>query len=122
MAGELKNAYPKANLGKDIPWGAVGVYTYFDGIATVLKQLMAGSRKFTLANLARDDICAFERICQQGDRNRNLRCDVGKGSCQGSWNSGTLNLDHTQTPSIFTPPNGPIRLTLSNTYLVTMGI
>ncbi|MDD1771263.1 MAG: FMN-binding glutamate synthase family protein [Methanomassiliicoccales archaeon] len=65
MAGDLKQSYPKATVGKDIPWGAVGVYTYFDRVATGLKQLMAGSRKFNLANLARDDICALSEYASK---------------------------------------------------------
>jgi glutamate synthase domain-containing protein 2 len=59
MAKDVQDKYPKARLGTDIPWGAVGVYTYLDRVATGLKQLMAGSRKFKLENLARDDICSL---------------------------------------------------------------
>ena len=44
-------------LGTDIPWPAVGVYTYFtDRIGTGLKQLMAGCRKWKLNLLDRSDV------------------------------------------------------------------
>jgi hypothetical protein len=47
-------------VGKDIPWGAVGLYTYFvDRISTGLKQLLAGCRKWKLDLLDRSDICAL---------------------------------------------------------------
>jgi hypothetical protein len=48
---------PKAKLGTDIPWGAVGLYTYWhDRIGEGLKQLMAGTRKFKLSCIERGDI------------------------------------------------------------------
>ena len=65
MASDLQDRFPKAKLGKDIPWGAVGLYTYFDRMAIGLKQLMAGSRKFKLENLARDDICALSEYASK---------------------------------------------------------
>ena len=56
-ASHLKKKYPKAKLGKDIPWGAVGIYTYFtERIGVGLKQLMAGCRKWKLDLLSRDDL------------------------------------------------------------------
>lgn len=56
-ATHFKKKYPKAKLGKDIAWGAVGIYTYFtDRIGIGLKQLMAGSRKWKLNLLSRDDL------------------------------------------------------------------
>jgi hypothetical protein len=56
-ASTLQKEYPKAKLGKDIPWGAVGIYTYFiERIGTGLKQLMAGSRKWKLDLLSRGDL------------------------------------------------------------------
>ena len=42
-----------------IPAGAIGLYTYYDRIAQGLRQLMAGSRKFSLEYLSRDDIAAL---------------------------------------------------------------
>lgn len=65
MAQEVQEKYGSKTVGKDIPWGAVGVYTYFDRLATGLKQLMAGSRKFKLENLARDDICALSEYASK---------------------------------------------------------
>lgn len=50
----------KGKPGRDIPWGTVGVYTYFtDRIAVGLQQLMAGSRKWKLDLLARSDLAAL---------------------------------------------------------------
>jgi len=54
----------KARYGKefkDIPIGAIGMYTYYDRLATGLKQLMAGARKFALKYISRDDIFALTR-------------------------------------------------------------
>ena len=59
-APDLQKKYPNAKLGKDIPWSAVGVYTYFaERLAIGLKQLMAGSRKFKLDLLDRSDIVSL---------------------------------------------------------------
>jgi glutamate synthase domain-containing protein 2 len=44
-----------------IPTGAIGLYTYYERLAQGLRQLMAGSRKFTLGHLSRDDIAALTR-------------------------------------------------------------
>jgi len=41
---------------KDIPTGAVGVYSYLDRVATGLKQLMTLNRKFALDHIEREDI------------------------------------------------------------------
>jgi glutamate synthase domain-containing protein 2 len=54
----------KAKYGKDfkdIPVGAIGMYTYYDRLATGLKQLMAGERKFAFKHITRDDIFALTR-------------------------------------------------------------
>ncbi len=54
----------KAKYGrefKDIPVGAIGMYTYYDRLATGLKQLMAGARKFALRHITRDDLVALTR-------------------------------------------------------------
>jgi glutamate synthase domain-containing protein 2 len=42
-----------------LPTGALGLYTYYERLAQGLRQLMAGSRKFTLEHIARDDIAAL---------------------------------------------------------------
>ena len=44
-----------------IPTGAIGLYTYYERLAQGLRQLMAGSRKFSLEHLSRDDIAALTR-------------------------------------------------------------
>jgi glutamate synthase domain-containing protein 2 len=42
-----------------IPTGALGLLTYFERLAQGLRQLMAGSRKFSLAHMARGDLAAL---------------------------------------------------------------
>ncbi|MCX7347143.1 MAG: FMN-binding glutamate synthase family protein, partial [Alphaproteobacteria bacterium] len=42
-----------------IPAGALGLYTYYERLAQGLRQLMAGSRKFSLEHISRDDIAAL---------------------------------------------------------------
>ncbi|MEO0114968.1 MAG: FMN-binding glutamate synthase family protein [candidate division WOR-3 bacterium] len=44
-----------------IPCGAIGLYTYYERLAQGLRQLMAGSRKFALKYISRDDIAALTR-------------------------------------------------------------
>jgi glutamate synthase domain-containing protein 2 len=44
-----------------IPAGALGLYTYYERLAQGLRQLMTGSRKFSLEHLSRDDIAALTR-------------------------------------------------------------
>jgi len=46
---------------KKIPTGAIGIYTYYDRLATGLKQLMAGARKFALKYITRNDIFALTK-------------------------------------------------------------
>ncbi|MBI4330917.1 MAG: FMN-binding glutamate synthase family protein [Chloroflexi bacterium] len=54
------NGHNGHKLGSEVPWGAVGIYTYFvDRIGTGLKQLMAGCRKWKLDLLDRNDVCAL---------------------------------------------------------------
>jgi glutamate synthase domain-containing protein 2 len=58
-AEQLKEKY-----GKDfdkIPPAAIGVYTYYDRLATGLRQLMAGERKFALNLVERNDLMALTR-------------------------------------------------------------
>ena len=43
----------------DIPTGAIGLYTYMKRLHQGLRQIMAGSRKFALEYIARDDISAL---------------------------------------------------------------
>jgi glutamate synthase domain-containing protein 2 len=44
---------------KDIPFGAIGIYTYAEKLKTGLRQLMAGARKFRLDLLDRGDLMAL---------------------------------------------------------------
>jgi glutamate synthase domain-containing protein 2 len=56
-APELKKKYK--DRFKDIPTGAIGLYTYFHRLSQGLRQLMAGNRKFALKYITRDDIAAL---------------------------------------------------------------
>jgi glutamate synthase domain-containing protein 2 len=54
----------KERFGEDfvkIPPSAIGIYTYYDRLATGLRQLMAGERKFNLGLLTRDDLASLTR-------------------------------------------------------------
>jgi glutamate synthase domain-containing protein 2 len=42
-----------------IPTGAIGLYTYYERLAQGLRQLMCGSRKFSLEHISRDDLVAL---------------------------------------------------------------
>jgi hypothetical protein len=65
-APEIQRRYPGMKLGKDIPWGAVGLNTYMEErIGEGLKQLMAGSRKFKLELLKRTDIAALSEYASK---------------------------------------------------------
>jgi glutamate synthase domain-containing protein 2 len=61
----------KAKFGndfKDIPMGAMAIYTYGQKLRTGMQQLMAGSRRFNLTTLCRDDLMALteEAACVSG--------------------------------------------------------
>ncbi len=58
-AAELKEKYG-ADFEK-IPPSAIAVYTYYDRLATGLRQLMAGGRKFALKFVNRNDLVALTR-------------------------------------------------------------
>ncbi|MDI6808652.1 MAG: FMN-binding glutamate synthase family protein [Candidatus Eisenbacteria bacterium] len=53
----------RKELGDDefekLPAGAIGLYTYYERLGQGLRQLMAGSRKFSLDSIERDDIAAL---------------------------------------------------------------
>ncbi len=56
---ELQGRYGDA-VGADLPWSAVGVYTFLtDRLAVGLRQLLAGSRKWRLDLLSRSDLAAL---------------------------------------------------------------
>jgi glutamate synthase domain-containing protein 2 len=44
-----------------IPCGALGLFTYYERLAQGLRQLMAGSRKFSVEHLSREDIASLTR-------------------------------------------------------------
>ena len=58
-------AFLRKELGDEefekIPTGALGLYTYYERLAQGLRQLMAGSRKFELKYITRDDITALTK-------------------------------------------------------------
>ena len=56
-APELKRKFKERFT--DIPTGAMGVYSYFERLNQGLRQFMAGSRKFNLNYISRNDIAAL---------------------------------------------------------------
>jgi len=58
-APELKNIFKERF--NEIPTGAMGVYSYFQRLSQGLRQMMAGSRKFNLSYISRNDIAALTR-------------------------------------------------------------
>jgi len=54
---ELKEKF--GSKMKDIPLGAVGLYTYTQKFKVGLQQLMAGSRNFRLSTISRKDLMAL---------------------------------------------------------------
>lgn len=63
-ADELKAEYGD-KIGKEIPWTAVGLYTYLERIKEGLKQLMAGARKFRLDLIDRSDLAALTSLASK---------------------------------------------------------
>ena len=57
-AVELRRKLTDAVFEK-VPTGALGLYTYYERLGQGLRQLMAGSRKFALGYLDRNDIAAL---------------------------------------------------------------
>jgi glutamate synthase domain-containing protein 2 len=62
-AAKLKEIYGKDF--KNIPPGAIGVYTYYDRLKAGLQQLMAGIRKFALKYITRDDLFSLTKECAE---------------------------------------------------------
>lgn len=60
---ELKEKY--GTKFKDIPMGAIGIYTYTQKFRTGLQQIMAGSRNFAVKTLSRDDLMALTEEASQ---------------------------------------------------------
>ncbi len=61
-AADIKNELGE-ELFKELPTGALGLYTYYERLAQGLRQLMTGNRKFSLAHIERDDIASLTREC-----------------------------------------------------------
>jgi len=58
-APDLKHKY--GERFKELPTGAMGLYSYFKRLSQGLRQLMAGNRKFSLSYVTRDDIAALTK-------------------------------------------------------------
>jgi glutamate synthase domain-containing protein 2 len=54
---ELREKF--GNRFKEIPMGAIGIYTYAQKFKTGLQQIMAGSRNFSLKTMGRNDLMAL---------------------------------------------------------------
>ena len=59
LASKVKRLF--GSTGKEVPPGAIGVYSYYQRLSQGLRQLMCGSRKFALEYLTRDDIVTLTR-------------------------------------------------------------
>ncbi|HQO80565.1 MAG TPA: FMN-binding glutamate synthase family protein, partial [Deltaproteobacteria bacterium] len=57
-ASELRRELGKDEFDK-LPTGALGLYTYFERLTQGLRQIMAGSRKFSLEHISRNDLAAL---------------------------------------------------------------
>jgi hypothetical protein len=60
---ELKSRYGAA-IGKELPWTAIGVYTYFDRLKVGLQQLVAGCKKFKLNLIGREDLASLSPLAE----------------------------------------------------------
>jgi glutamate synthase domain-containing protein 2 len=60
---ELKEKYGKDM--KDIPLGAVGIYTFSQRIKVGLQQLMAGSRNFRIDTISRKDLMSLTKTATE---------------------------------------------------------
>jgi glutamate synthase domain-containing protein 2 len=63
-ASELRKELGDKEFEK-LPTGALGLYTYYERLAQGLRQIMAGSRKFALEHIHRDDLAALTREAAQ---------------------------------------------------------
>jgi hypothetical protein len=59
---EVKNLVG-ANEMKNIPLGAVGIYSYSQKIKVGLQQLMAGSRCFSISAISRKELMSLTEEC-----------------------------------------------------------
>ncbi len=63
-AADLRKELGNTEFEK-IPAGAIGLYTYYERLAQGLRQLMCGSRKFTLEYMTRDDLTSLTKECAE---------------------------------------------------------
>lgn len=63
-APELRKKLGNKEFDK-LPTGAIGLYTYYERLAQGLRQLMCGSRKFTLDHMTRNDLASLTLPVQQ---------------------------------------------------------
>ncbi len=54
----LAAKYGKETM-KEMPLGAVGIYTFVDKLKVGLQQLMAGARKYRVSTISRNDVMAL---------------------------------------------------------------
>lgn len=59
LSSKVKRLF--SSNGREVPAGAVGVYSYYQRLSQGLRQLMCGSRKFGLEHLTRDDVVTLTR-------------------------------------------------------------
>ena len=57
-AGELRKELGDEEF-EQVPTGALGLYTYYERLGQGLRQLMCGSRKFSLEHISRDDLACL---------------------------------------------------------------
>ena len=69
-----------------LPTGALGLYTYYERLAQGLRQLMAGSRKFAVEHIARDDIAALTQQAAEVSGIQHV-IDVDRGKVERILNS-----------------------------------
>ena len=84
-ASELKRELGEKEFEK-VPTGALGLYTYYERLAQGLRQIMAGSRKFALNYISRDDIAALTHESAEVSGIRYIM-DVDKGRVEEILNS-----------------------------------
>ncbi len=63
-SGDLRHELGNAEF-ESLPTGAIGLYTYYERLAQGLKQLMCGSRKFSLEHMTRDDLACLTKQCSE---------------------------------------------------------
>ena len=63
---ELKEKYGKDI--KNIPLGAIGIYTFSQRIKVGLQQLMAGSRNFRIDTISRKDLMSLSKLAAEVSR------------------------------------------------------